>query len=170
LGLPRVYGDRANGKELSRHGPAQMASQHYRRLLGATSWGPQTWLWWFAQEAVKAFPAPEDGVLSLVGDRTLKGKRGAKPPVAQKTRLRHVPPSVFGFRIVVLMAQWDVYRIPGDVALRRRKEEAPSQTANALFRQMLRDFRPPLWCQEGVVVAAAASASRPNLALIQERR
>src|ERR671924_1305492 len=70
LGLPRVYGDRANGKELSRHGPAQMASQHYRRLLGATSWGPQTWLWWFAQEAVKAFPAPEDGVLSLVGDRT----------------------------------------------------------------------------------------------------
>jgi len=37
-----------------------------------------------------------------------------------------------------------------------------------LFRQMLRDFRPPAWCQEMVVVADAAYASRPNMHLIQE--
>ncbi len=35
LVLPLVYGDRANLKELRRHGPAHLAYQHYRRLLCA---------------------------------------------------------------------------------------------------------------------------------------
>jgi hypothetical protein len=35
LVLHLVYGERANLKELSRHGPGHLASQHYRRLLCA---------------------------------------------------------------------------------------------------------------------------------------
>jgi hypothetical protein len=66
------------------------------------------------------------------------------------------------------MAQRGVYRIPVDFALLRRRDDANYQTENALFRQMLRNFRPPTWCQEVVVVADAAYASRPNIALIQE--
>jgi hypothetical protein len=87
LVLHRVYGNRANLTELSRHGPAQLAYQPYRRLLCAAYWCTQTRLWWFADQAVQAFPPPADGLLSLVGASTLKGKRGPKPPVAQNTRL-----------------------------------------------------------------------------------
>jgi hypothetical protein len=163
-----VYGDRANLKELSRHGPAQLAYQHYRRLLCAAYWWTKTLLWWFADQALQAFPPPEDGLLYLVGDSTLKGKRGSKHPVAQQTRLSHYHPYVFGFRLVLLMAQWSVYRIPVNFALLRRKDDAAYQAENALFRHMLRDCRPPAWCQEIIVVADAAYASRPNMNLTQE--
>jgi hypothetical protein len=168
LVLHLLYNDRANLKELSRHGPGHLAYQHYRRLLCAAYWCTKALLWWFADQALQALPPPADGLLYLVGDSTFKGKRGSKHPVAQKTRLSHLHPYVFGFRIVFLMAQWDVYRIPVDFALLRRKDDAAYQTENVLFRQMLRDFRPPAWCQEIIVVADAAYASRPNMSLIQE--
>jgi hypothetical protein len=166
--LHLIYGDRGNLKELSRHGPAPLAYQHYRRLLCATYWCTKTLLWWFADQALQAFPPPEDGLLYLVGDSTLKGKQGPKHPVAQKTRLSQHHPYVFGFRIALLMAQWDNYRIPVDVALLRRKDDPDYQPENALFRQMLQDFRRPVWCQEVVVTAVAAYASRANLVRIQE--
>jgi hypothetical protein len=137
-------------------------------LLCATYWCTKALLWWFADQALQAFPPPEDGVLYLVGDSTLKGKRGSKHPVAQKTRLSQHHPSVFGFRIVILMAQWSVYRIPVDFALVRSKADPGYQTENALFRQMLQVFRPPAWCEEVIVVADAAYASRDNLTLIDE--
>jgi hypothetical protein len=168
LVLHLVYGNRANLKELSRHGPAHLAYQHYRRLLCAAYWCTKTLLWWFADQAVQAFPPPADGILYLVGDSTLKDKGGPKHPVAQKTRLSQHHPYVVGFRIVLLMAQWDTYRIPVDLALVRRKDDPDDQTENALFRQMLQDFRRPAWCQEVVVTADAAYASRANLIRIQE--
>jgi Transposase DDE domain len=167
LVLHLVYGDRANLKALARHGPAHLAYQHYRRLLCAAYWCTKTLLWWFADQALQAFPPPEDGILYLVGDSTLKSKRGHKHPVAHKTRLSQYHPYVFGFRIVILMAQWDVYRIPLDFALLRRKDDPHYQPENALFRQMLQDFQRPAWCQEVVVTADAAYASRVNLAFIQ---
>jgi hypothetical protein len=89
---PLVYGERANLKALARHGPAPLASQHYRRLWCARSWGTKTWLGWCADHAVQAFPPPEAGLLSLVGDHTLTGQRGAKHPVAQNTRLNRDHP------------------------------------------------------------------------------
>jgi len=143
LVLHLVYGHRANVQALSRHGPGHLAYQHYCRLLCATYWWTKTLLWWFADQAMRAFPPPDDGLLYLVGDSTLKSKRGAKHPVAHNTRLSQHHPYVFGFRIVVLMAQWNVYRIPVDFALVRRKEAPDYQSENALFRQMLQDFRPP---------------------------
>jgi hypothetical protein len=88
LVLHLVYGDRVSLKTLARHGPEHLAFQYNRRLLGATSWDTETLLWWFADQALQASLPPEDGVLSLVVDSTLKGTRGPKHPVAQKTRLR----------------------------------------------------------------------------------
>ena len=166
--LHLVYGERANLKSLARHGPRHLAYQHYRRLLCAAYWCTKTLLWWFADQALQAFPPPENGLLYLVAASTLTGKRGAKHPVAQKTRLSQHHPSVFGFRIVVLMAQWDVYRIPVDFALLRRQGDAGYQSENARFRQMLQAFQRPAWCQEVIVVADAAYASGDNLAAIQE--
>jgi hypothetical protein len=156
LGLHLLYGDRANLKELSRHGPVHLAYPQYRRLLCAAYWCTKTLLWWFADHALQALPPSEDGFLYLVGDSTLKGKRGSKHPVAQKTRLSHLHPYVFGFRLVLLMAQCGVYRLPVDCALLRRKDDGAYQAENALFRQMLREFRPPAWCQEIIVSADAA--------------
>jgi hypothetical protein len=168
LVLHIVYGHRANVYAFSRHGPGSLAYQHSRRLLCATYWCTKTLLWWFAAQAMRAFPPPDDGLLYLVGDSTLKGKRGAKHPLASKTRLSQPHPYVFGFRIVVLMAQWNVYRIPVDFAVVRRKSTPDYQPENALFRHMLRDFRPPTWCREVMVVADAAYASRANMQLIQD--
>jgi Transposase DDE domain len=167
LVLHLLYGERATLKALARRGPAHLGYQHYRRLLCAAYWCTKTLLWWFAEQALQAFPPPEDGTLSLVGDSTLKPQRGQKHPVAQQTRLSQHHPYVFGFRIVVLMAHWGVYRIPVDFALVRRKGTPGYQPENALFREMLQGFRPPAWCQEVVVVADAAYASRANMTLIQ---
>jgi Transposase DDE domain len=49
----------------------------------------------------------------------------------------------------------------------RRKDAPDDQIENALFRQMLREFRRPSWGHEVVVTADAAYASRANLATIQ---
>jgi hypothetical protein len=48
----------------------------------------------------------------------------------------------------------------------RRKDDPGDQPENALFQQMLQEFRRPAWCQEVVVTADAAYASRVNLSLI----
>jgi hypothetical protein len=123
LVLHLVYSQRANRKALARHGPQHLAYQPYCRLVCAAYWCTKSLLWWFADQALQAFPPPEDGVLYLVGDSTLTGKRGLKHPVAHKTRLSQDHPYIFGFRIVMLMAQWDVYRIPVDFALIRREDD-----------------------------------------------
>jgi Transposase DDE domain len=169
LVLHPVYGERAKLNALARHGPARLAYQHYRRLLCAAYGCTKTLLWWFAEQALQALPPPEDSLLSLVGDSTLKGKRGPTHPVAQNTRLSRYHPYVFGCRMVLLMAPWDVYRLPVDFALIRRKDAPDDQTEHALCRRRLQEFRRPSWCQEGVVVADAADASRANLELIHTR-
>jgi hypothetical protein len=57
-----------------------------------------------------------------------------------------------------------------DCALLRRKDDPSDQTANARLRQMLRECQSPAWCQEVIVVADAAYASRDHLASLQELR
>jgi hypothetical protein len=96
---PLVYGERANLKAFARHGPQHLAYQQYRRLLCAAYWCTKTLLWWFADQAMQAFPPPEDGILYLVGDSMLTGKRGAKHPVAHKTRVSQYHPSVYGMAL-----------------------------------------------------------------------
>jgi Recombinase len=86
------------------------------------------------------------GIIRRTQPKKGKGKRGPKHPVAQKTRLSQHHPYVFGFRIVLLMVQWDVYRIPVDFALVRRTADSAYQPESALFRQMLPAFRRPAWC------------------------
>ena len=84
LGLPLVYGERANLQALAGHGPEHLASQPYRRLLCAAYWGTKPRRWWFADQARQALPPPEDGILDLVGDspstRNAVGPCGSMPP------------------------------------------------------------------------------------------
>jgi hypothetical protein len=125
-------------------------------------------LWGCADQALPAFPPPQNGLLSLVVDSPRTGQRGQKHPVAQQTRRRHHHPSSVGFRIVVLMAQWGVDRLPGEFLLRRRPGEPGDPPDKARFRQMLRDFPLPAWGQQVIVVADAADASGATLALLQD--
>jgi hypothetical protein len=142
---PLVDGDRANLQERRRHGPAPLASQPSRRLLWAGSWGTTARRWGCAAQALQAFPPPEDGLLSLVGDRTRKGTRGPRPPVAQKPRLRPHQPDVFGLRIVSLLAPWETSRLPVEFALVRRPDDPADQTEQACCRPMRHAFRRPAW-------------------------
>jgi hypothetical protein len=76
---------------------------------------------WLVEQTLGAFPPPRDGVLYLVADSTLKGKRTQKNPWAKSWRLNEYRPYTFGLHLVVLLAQWDVYRIPLAFRLVRRK-------------------------------------------------
>jgi hypothetical protein len=124
---------------------------------------------WLVSEALAAFPPPKDGVLYLVVDSTLKGKRSKHNPLAKKGRLNEYASFTFGLHVVILIAQWDVYRIPLAFRLVKPKESKGYQSENALFREMLDEVILPAWCKKVVVVADAAYPSRANLQAIQAR-
>jgi hypothetical protein len=108
VGWPLVDGERATLNALARPGPPHLAYQHSRRWLCAAYWCTKTWRWGFAAQALQALPPPAEGLRSRGGDSTLNGQRGAKHPVAHQTRLSQYHPDIFGFRIVLLMAPWEV--------------------------------------------------------------
>jgi hypothetical protein len=160
---------KATVQGLARYTPTHVAAWHLRRLLAAGRWQWDRVLEWLVREALAAFPPPKDGVLYLVVDSTLKGKRGKKNPLAKKGRLNEYAPFTFGLHGVILIAQWDVYRIPLAFRLVKPKGSKDYQSENALFREMLQEVVLPAWCKKVVVVADAAYPSRANLQAIQAR-
>jgi Transposase DDE domain len=160
---------KATVQGLVRYTPTHVAAWHLRRLLAAGRWQWAGVLEWLVSEALAAFPPPKDGVLYLVVDSTLKGKRGKKNPLAKKGRLNEYAPFTFGLHVVILIAQWDIYRIPLAFRLVKPKESKEYQSENALFREMLQGVVLPAWCKKAVVVADAAYPSRANLQAIQAR-
>jgi hypothetical protein len=162
------YG-KATVQGLARYTPNHVAAWHLRRLLAAGRWPWARVLEWLVRETLAAFPPPRDGVLYLVVDSTLKDKRSKKNPLAKKGRLNEYAPFTFGLHVVILIAQWDVYRVPLAFRLVKPKGSAGYQSENALFREMLQEVILPAWCKKVVVVADAAYPSRANLQAIQAR-
>jgi hypothetical protein len=162
--------EKATLQALARHIPTHVAAWHLRRLLAAGRWQWARVLEWLVSQALAAFPPPKDGVLYLVVDSTLKGKRTKHNPLAKKARLTEYAPYTFGLHVVILIAQWDVYRIPLAFRLVKPKGSPGYQSENALFRQMLQEVVLPAWCKQVVVVADAAYPSRANLQAIQARQ
>ena len=161
--------EKAPGQGLARYTPRHVAAWHLCRLLAAGRWPWARVLEWLVSQALAAFPPPHDDVLYLVVDSTLKGKRGKKNPLAKKGRLNEYTPFTFGLHVVLLIAQWDVYRVPLAFRLVKPKGSAGYQAANALFREMLQEVVVPAWCKRVVVVADAAYPSRTNLQAIPAR-
>jgi hypothetical protein len=161
--------EQATLQALARHTPTRVAAWHLRRLLAADYWPWAMVLTWLVEQTLGAFPPPRDGVLYLVADSTLKGKRTQKNPWAKSWRLNQYRPYTFGLHMVVLLAQWDVYRVPLAFRLVRRKGHKGYQSEQVLFRQMLEELVLPPWCSKVIVVADAAYASRANLQAIQAR-
>jgi hypothetical protein len=162
--------EKATRQALARHTPARVAAWHLRRLLAAGGWSWSVVLAWLVEQALDAFPPPSDGVLYLVVDSTLNHKRTQKNPWAKAWRLNEYRPYTFGLQVVVLLAPWDVYRIPLAVRLGLRKGSRGYQSEHILVRQMLREVCLPAWCPTVIVVADAACASRANLQAIQARQ
>ena len=154
---------------LARYTPRHVAAWHLRRLLAAGRWQWARVLEWLVSETLAAFAPPRDGVLYRVVDRTLKDKRSKQNPLVKKGRLNEYAPFTFGLHGVLLIAQWEVYRVPLAFRLVKPKGSAGYQSENALFREMLQDVSLPAWCKQVVVVADAAYPSRANLRAIQAR-
>jgi hypothetical protein len=162
--------EKASLQALARHIPGHVAAWHLRRLLAAGRWQWAQVLEWLVSEALSVFPPPRDGVLYLVVDSTLKGKRTKQNPLAKKSRLNEHAPYTFGLHVVILLAQWEVYRIPLAFRLVKPKDRPGYQTENALFREMLDEVILPAWVKRVVVVGDAAYPSRANLQAIQARQ
>src|SRR5919204_6722753 len=149
--------------------PASITTWRFRRLLKASYWNIHVLVEWWVQEALNTLPPPTDGTLYLGGDGSVKPKRGTKNPMAQKGRKSEHQPWFWGVRFALLIATWDVYRLPVAFRVIRRKTAPAYQTENALFREMVQRFVPPPWATRVIVEGDAAYGSQANIKMVRQR-
>jgi Transposase DDE domain len=137
------------------------------RMVRSGQWDAQAVLTDLAAATLRSLPPPADGVLYLIGDSTLKPKRGRKHPVGHFTRHGEHEPYMFGFEVVLVIASWDRVRVPIAVGL---IDPQCRGHQNILFRQMLEAFAPPAWVRQVVVIADAGFAANETLRLITKKR
>jgi hypothetical protein len=154
-------------KDLTRMMPRAVRYWAIRRFVQAGYWDASALISALIDELAQAapltLPPPADGMIYLIGDLTIKQKSGRRTPQVHKTRMNHFSFYVYGPELVLLIAQCGRFRVPVgcDVLTPKRKGHR-----NILFRQMLRRFQPPPWCQRVVVLADAGFASKANLRLV----
>ena len=136
------------------------------RMIRSGQWDAAAVIEGMATTTLRTLPPPADGVLYLIGDSTLKDKRGRKHPLGHTTRHSEHAPYTFGFEMVLLIARWGRFRVP--VALAPIDPKIKGHQ-NILFRQMLKDFVPPAWVQHIIVVADAGFAANAPMHLIAEK-
>jgi len=137
------------------------------RMVRSGQWDAYAVITDLATATLRSLPPPSDGVLYLIGDSTLKPKRGRKYPLGHFTRHGEHDPYQFGFELVLLIASWDRFRVPVAVGLIDPQYRGHQ---NRLFRQMLKVFVPPAWVQQVVVVADAGFAANETLRLITKQK
>ena len=167
--MQAVHPGRHTLEEMARWTPAAITAWRFGRLLKATSWHVHLLVSWLAQDLMATLPPPTNRVLYLFGDGSHADKRGTKNPVAQKGRISQHHPWFFGLRFVLLMAAWDGYRVPVGVRLILPKCHAEYHSENALFREMVDAFVPPLWAKLVVIGGDAAYGSQANIRMVQAR-
>lgn len=136
------------------------------RMIRSGQWDAAAVVCDLATATLRALPPPADGILYLIGDSTLKEKRGRKHPLGHTIRHGEHAPYAFGFEIVLLIASWGQVRVPIALGL---IDPTCRGHQNILFRQMLQDFVPPTWVQHVVVVADAGFAANETLRLIAKQ-
>lgn len=167
--MQALFPGRKTLEELARWTPVSITVWRFRRLLKASYWNIHLLVEWWAQEALATLPPPRDGALYLVGDGSEKPKRGTQNPLAQKGRKSEHHPWFFGIRFALLIANWDAYRLPVAFRLIRPKSHPAYQPENALFREMVSNFRPPNWAKRIIVEGDAAYGSQDNMKLVMHR-
>lgn len=167
--MQAVFPGKKTLKGMAACAPSHVTEWRFRRLLRAGYLSLRLIVVWSAQEVIAMLPPPEDGVLSVIGDSSEKGKCGKKNPCVQKGRKGKNRPWFFGIRFVLLMASWDVYRIPSDFRIILPKSHKKYRNENSLFREMLTDFAPPAWARLVIVLGDCSYASRENMKTVRER-
>jgi len=167
--MQALFPGRKTLEELARWTPAAITVWRFRRVLKAAYWDIHLLVAWWVAEALQTLPPPKDGTLSLVGDGSVKPKRGTQNPLTQKGRKSEHQPWFFGIRFALLIATWDVYRLPVAFRVIRRKTDPAYQTENALFREMGQRFVPPPWATRVIVEGDAAYGSQDNMKMVMQR-
>ena len=167
--MQALFPGRKTLEELARWTPASITVWRFRRLLKASYWNVHLLVEWWVQEALHTLPPPKDGALYLVGDGSHKPKRGTQNPLGQKGRKSEHQPWFFGMRFALLIANWDVYRLPVAFRLIRPKRHPAYQPENALFRAMVDDVVPPAWATRIIVTGDAAYGSQENMRMVLDR-
>jgi Transposase DDE domain len=167
--MQALFPGRKTLEELARWSPAAITVWRFRRVLKAAYWDIHLLVAWWVAEALQTLPPPKDGTLSLVGDGSVKPKRGTQNPLTQKGRKSEHQPWFFGIRFALLIATWDVYRLPVAFRVIRRKTDPAYQTENALFREMVQRFVPPPWATRVIVEGDAAYGSQDNMKMVMQR-
>jgi hypothetical protein len=137
------------------------------RMIRSGQWQAEAVVCDLATATLRALPPPADRVLYLIGDSTVKEKRGRKHPLGHTTRHSEHEPYRFGFEVVLLIASWGRWRLPVAMGL---IDPAIRGHQNILFRQMLKDFVPPAWVRQVVVVADAGFAANETLRLLTKQK
>ena len=167
--MQALFPGRKTLEELARWTPGSITVWRLRRVLKATYWDVHLLVAWWVEEALQTLPSPKDGTLYLVGDGSVKPKRGTKHPLAQKGRKSEHQPGFFGIRFALLLVTWAIYRLPVAFRLIRVKTHPEYQTENALFREMVQRFVPPAWAKRVIVEGDAAYGSQENMKLVRQR-
>jgi len=167
--MQALFPGRKTLEELARWTPGSITAWRFRRLLKAAYWNIHLLVEWWGQEAFNTLPPPKDGTLFLVGDGSVKPKRGTQNPMAQKGRKSEHQPWFFGVRFALLIATWDGYRLPVAFRLIRPKTHPEYRTENALFREMVHHFGPPAWAMRVIVEGDAAYGSQENMQMVLKR-
>ena len=167
--MQALFPGRKTLEELARWTPGSITVWRLRRVLKAAYWDVHLLVAWWVAEALQTLPPPQDGILHLVGDGSVKPKRGTQNPLAQKGRKSEHQPWFFGIRFALLIATWGVYRLPVAFRVIRRKTDPAYQTENALFREMVHQFVPPAWATRVIVEGDAAYGSQDNMKMVIQR-
>jgi Transposase DDE domain len=151
-------------KELSRLMPERIKYWALMRMVRSGWWDEQALVTELSAAVLRHLPPPADGTLHLVGDATLKGKRGHKHPVGRTCRINEYARFCYGFEMVLLVASWEHFRVPVAIAI---IDPCRKGQQNILFRRMLREFVPPAWARHIVVEADAGFAATTTFRVIE---
>lgn len=152
-------------KALTRYMPSRLAYWTALRMIRAKVWDEQALLDLMVDDLLYSLPPPGDGVLHLIPDTTRKEKTGEKQPLAYTTKMGKFEPYLFGHSVLLMIAHWGGFRIPVAVRVINPKIKGHQ---NILVREMLHQFRLPVWCRRVIVEADAGFAAKKTLQLIVE--
>jgi hypothetical protein len=154
-------------KGLSRIMPQRVRYWALMRMIRSGQWDAQELLEDMVYQVLAWLPAPADRVVYLIGDTTLKSKRGKKHPLGRKARTNDYAGYTFGFEMVIIIASWGRYRIPAGIGLIDPKRKGHQ---NILFRQMIKDFVVPKWASKVIVEADGGFAANETFGVIEQKR
>ena len=153
-------------KDLCPYLPPKIRYWTLMRMVRSRPWDANVLMSQMSCDVLGWLPAPEDGVIHLSADKTRKNKRGRKHPLGLVTRDSAHSPYPFGFAMVLLIASWDRYRIPIDLAIMGPKVKGHQ---NILFRHLLETLQLPSWVRQVIVSGDAGFAATPTLKLIDKK-